>query len=291
VRTFPDDVGLVRVLRTFNVRPEALLGHGSEAWVYALDEERVIRVLHEGPTLDMVRASADLAASFARQNPPFALPQVLDFGQVDGRWYAIEQRLRGRSVVAELARLDRNGRRLLIEAYLQCSAQLGDLPLAAAEWWGDILRDPPVRAGRWREYLREKCERTLAAAGPDFTHIDADALVADLPDPEDRSFVHLDAFPGNILSDGTTITAVIDLGATTTAGDRRLDPLSSVVYLTSAITPTADDDDRAVARAWLRSAGLDQWLLPAERWLAAYWAFAVDDVHLHAWCRSVLLRA
>ena len=35
---FPDDDGLTTVLREFAVAPDALLGHGGEAWVYALDD-------------------------------------------------------------------------------------------------------------------------------------------------------------------------------------------------------------------------------------------------------------
>lgn len=47
VVTFPPDAGLVTVLDAFTVRPGALLGHGGEAWVYALDHDRVLRVLHD----------------------------------------------------------------------------------------------------------------------------------------------------------------------------------------------------------------------------------------------------
>jgi len=92
-----------------------------------------------------------------------------------------------------------------------------------------------------------------------------------------------------LVSDGQ-IEAVIDFGASTLAGDRRIDPLSSAVYLTApAITPTTAPGDAEVAHQWLRRSGLDQWLEPAQRWLAAFWVHAVNDVHLHQWCRDVLL--
>jgi hypothetical protein len=45
---FPSDSGLVAVALRFGVAPNALLGHGGEAWVYALDDERVLRVLRDG---------------------------------------------------------------------------------------------------------------------------------------------------------------------------------------------------------------------------------------------------
>jgi hypothetical protein len=74
------------------------------------------------------------------------------------------------------------------------------------------------------------------------------------------------------------------------AGDRRLDPVSAVVYLASpAISPTAIPADVDVAMSWLRAYGLHEWFEPAQRWLAAFWSFALDDPRLFEWCRAVLL--
>jgi aminoglycoside phosphotransferase (APT) family kinase protein len=102
--------------------------------------------------------------------------------------------------------------------------------------------------------------------------------------------VHLDAFAGNLLTDGRRITAVIDIGSTSVAGDRRLDPLSAVVYLVAPeITPGFGAGDVDVARSWLRAAGLQDWFDPARRWLAAFWSAAVDDPNVLGWCRGVLL--
>ena len=40
---FPPDAGLARMLESFGLPPEAMLGPGGEALVYALDEQRVVR--------------------------------------------------------------------------------------------------------------------------------------------------------------------------------------------------------------------------------------------------------
>ena len=42
------------------------------------------------------------------------------------------------------------------------------------------------------------------------------------------------------------------------------------------------------ADAWLRSQGLLELLQPVKRWLGAYWAFALDDPKIIAWCRLIL---
>jgi len=135
-----------------------------------------------------------------------------------------------------------------------------------------------------------RAAQSFAAAGPPWDQIDAGGLALDLPEPTRPEFVHLDAFAGNMLTDGAGITAVLDVGYTCLAGDRRLDPLAATVYLEPRppLFPFATARDQQIARAWLRSAGLLDLLQPARRWLAAYWAFAVDDAPMQEWCRSVL---
>src|SRR5262249_50063745 len=106
----------------------------------------------------------------------------------------------------------------------------------------------------------------------------------------DARFVHLDAFAGNMLTDGTAITAVLDFGATSIVGDRRFDPLATACYLIApSITPMATPADADVAIGWLRNAGLADRLDPCRRWLAAYWSFALDDAALVEWCAQILL--
>ena len=62
----------------------------------------------------------------------------------------------------------------------------------------------------------------------------------------------------------------------------------SIAYLAAEITPTAIDDDRAVAREWAAEHDLVDALAPAERWMACYWTAAPDDEHLQRWCTRIL---
>ena len=65
---------------------------------------------------------------------------------------------------------------------------------------------------------------------------------------------------------------------------------SAAAYLASPeITPVATSADVDVAMSWLRAAGLHELFEPAQRWLAAFWCFALDDPRVLGWCRSVLL--
>ena len=84
-----------------------------------------------------------------------------------------------------------------------------------------------MRSPTWRGYLEERVNRSLRRSTPAFRGVSAAALAAALPDAAEPAFVHLDAFAGNMLATGTTITAVIDIGLTSASGDARLDPVAA----------------------------------------------------------------
>jgi aminoglycoside phosphotransferase (APT) family kinase protein len=288
-----DDPGIKAVLEHLGVGAGDPLGHGGEAWVYALDDERVVRVvrvLHPGGTVDSVTRRKQLVDELARAPLAFALPDMLEVGEVDGRVFAIERRLRGRSLLDELRTADGPARQTLIEAHLDAAAALGDLHLEPRQGFGELVTDDAITTSTWRDYLEKRVAANLAASLPEFAAIDPIELAAPLPDTTDASFVHLDAFTGNMLTDGTRITAVLDIGWSAIAGDRRLDPVSAAVYLASpAITPVVRAGDIEVAMGWLRNARLDEYFEPMRRWLAGYWSFAFDDPNVLGFCRSVLL--
>jgi aminoglycoside phosphotransferase (APT) family kinase protein len=287
---FPTDPGVLSVLRAFGVADDQPLGWGGEAWVFALGDDRVLRVLHPGGRAEDIGTRQRLVDGLGVTGPPFALPQVLEIGEIAGRVFALERRLPGRSVLHTLESARGDQRRHLVESYLDTAAALGDLHLERRDSFGDLMGDDPITTSTWRRYLAERAAANLARSVPDLRSIDPGALADALPEPAGPAFVHLDAFAGNMLTDGRGITAVIDFGATSVAGDRRLDPLSAVVYLAAPeITPTATAVDIDVAMGWLRAADLDQWYDPARRWLAAFWSFALDDQSLLRWCRRVLL--
>jgi len=285
----PDDADLVSVMQAFDVSASDYLGHGGEAWVFALGDERVLRVLHAGSTVESVVRIADLVTELRRSSLPFALPEVLDAGDLDGRVYAIERRLPGHSLMLELSTANGSTRSGLIEAYLNAASVLGNLRLNERGYFGDLLADEPIRTSSWLEYLRARAVHNRSRSVPELAALDFNDDAFGLPEPEAGSFVHLDAFAGNMLTDGAVITAVIDVGVSSVVGDRRLDPLAAAVYLLAPdITPAVRESDEKVVHAWLHRAGLRDLLEPACMWLASYWSFAIDDPSVMRWCRTVL---
>ena len=284
------DPAIVRVLATFGIDADAPLGQGGEAIVYALDARHVIRINHAGtnPAVVANRSAllAELAQSVARV--PFAIPSVVATRVVAERIVTVETRLPGSPLSAVLKEARGEARATLVRTYLDAAARIGDLTIHRP-WYGDLLVEQPIRTHTFRAYLEQRAVRSLAAAGGAFATVDAGELASALPEPAEPTLVHLDAFPGNVLSDGSSITAVLDFSTVSLLGDRRLDPLTAAAYLYAAITPAATDADRAVAQSWLAEHYLAALEQPTRRWLAAFWSFALDDQPLHQWCRSILL--
>jgi len=286
----PEDPTVEPALAALGIESDAILGYGGEARVYALGTDRIARICHSTTLRESVDARTQLLAELAvgADRVPFAIPEVLETREVGGRIVCIERRLPGDVLTAALGRASGAGRIALVRAYLDASSRIADLGLERP-WFGELLQREPIRETSYREFLRVRAARSLAGAGQAFGAIDADALVAALPDTSERSLVHVDAFPGNMLAENGKVSAVLDFSVVSIMADRRLDPLASAVYLEPPITPTATADDLAVAREWLRERELDRWFDPARRWLAAFWSVARDDTKLHGWCTKVLL--
>lgn len=223
---------------------------------------------------------------------------MLEVHELAGRLVTVERRLDGVTVAEALGSATGDVRRRLVEAHLDAAAALADLPLLPRPWFGQLIGDDPVRSPTWAGFLEHRAAVSLAAsnigdgswAADVAGRLTAELLGAAPPGSDERCFVHLDAFAGNMMAAGGQVTAVLDFGPTCLAGGATwLDPLACAVYLGAPeITPTANAADLAVARAWLRDRGLDGPHDPLRRWLAAFWSFAVDDPKLHGWCRAVL---
>jgi hypothetical protein len=279
-----------KVLAALGIESGARLGFGGEATVFALNDERVARVHRPGTERATVEARAALLEELGQsaREVPFLIPSVLSIDAVEDALVTTERRLPGRALSQVLAESQGQARASLIHAYLEAAAAVGDLVIERP-WFGELLAPDPLRTRTFGEFLRERIRPSLSAAGEDFAAVDGDELAAALPEPDEGRIVHLDVFPGNMMSEGGVITAILDFSVVSLVGDRRLDPLLAAVYLAPQISPEASDEDRAVAREWLDARGLGELFVPVERWSAAYWSGAVDDGSLHNWCRSVLL--
>lgn len=278
----------------FGIDETALIGRGGEASVYVLDDDRVLRVPHVRVGPAVLDDRRRLLEHISSHDLPFATPEVLDHPVIDGRMVVVERRLPGDDALAVLARpgIDRA---ILVDDHLDVARRVAGIPCPTG-CFGEVWGGSTLQRASFTEWSVARLTTSLEAAGDRYRHIDpvavTEALLAALPEPEPTSplLVHLDAFLGNMLSERDRITALLDFGPMTIGGPAELDALVAIAYLASEITPTANDSDRACARAWAADAGLAGAVDPAERWIASYWTGALDDPHLARWCGRVLGR-
>ncbi|MCA9981176.1 MAG: phosphotransferase [Anaerolineales bacterium] len=277
-------------LTSFNLDQAELLGEGGESQVYALDEAHIVRIFREGASVQGVAERTKVLTEIAvgAVHLPFETPFVLEQGTLFGQIYTIEKRIPGTSLLTALATAQGSLRHNLIEQYMETAWQLGRINITRP-FFGEFGRHDAIQTSTWQAYLAERARLSLGASS--FANIDAGALATAVGEPSDPpAFVHLDYFAGNVMVDGDQLTAVIDFGYSSVIGDRRMNALVAAAHLvTPRITPTITTDDQAIAMAWLQERELIAYYKRGVPWLAAYWAFASDDVALYEWCRSVLM--
>lgn len=282
-----------KILERLGLAGATCLGRGGEATVYAVDADTVVRVPHTPlpPGFAAERAAFLREIESGASSVGFAVPSVLRVERVLDREVTYERRHAGVDVDRALAATDDPiVRRSIVRNLLEATAAIGDIHIRRPHV-GELLGLEPLRASTISAFLVRRLQRSLDRAGGQFAAIDAVEIVESLSIGEQPSLVHFDAFSGNVLVDGTTVTAVIDFGPSAALADRRLDPLLCAVYLDNAMTKHATDADRAVAQMWLDEHGLARWFEPARRFAAAFWSFAHEDIDLFEWCVDVLLRA
>ena len=260
----------------------AHLGRGGEADVYAIADDRVLRLCKPDASQAGFDARLDLLERMDGACGGVCVPRVLEHGRVEGQLFTIETRLGGVPMSQALGAA--TDRRALVRDYMEVAARLGEGQEARP--FGEIGREDPIRADRLRDYMERRVKASMAAGG---VGLDGEALAAPFEEPEQPGIVHLDYFPGNVMADGNRVTGVLDFGYSTIVGDPRFTPVLAAIYLSNRISPPAGAEDRAIAMEWLAERNLTSLVVPLRRWIAAYWSFCrEDDPKLAAEIRHVL---
>jgi aminoglycoside phosphotransferase (APT) family kinase protein len=286
------------VLRHFGVTPADRIGHGGDATVYALSGDRVLRVLHSATS--PIARIASFYDELSGQEPGFALPRVLEYGEIDGTAYSIDRLMPGRPLIDMLPELSDDRRRTALDSYLDAADAIGLLRIERP-LYGEILADPPLQRSTWTEFLLDRVDAALPkssgrlaadVAGFDDACATVRQRIAALPPQTERRLVHGDYFPGNVMmTDNLTVSGVLDFGTLTVMGDPAMDVVSALIFIEVVPAGNADDAAHLTARAVrTRGAGFPE-LLRAYR---AYYALRLapyaeaDDPRLYAWCVRTL---
>jgi aminoglycoside phosphotransferase (APT) family kinase protein len=270
------------------------IGHGGEARVYEMTAGRVLRVHHSPPAHPLSVLSA-LYDEMRTPALPFALPQIIEHGEVDGCEYSIDARIPGKPLIEVLLELRGDERRRALDAYLAAATMIASIEMRRP-YFGEIIRDGAIQTTAWREFLHARVERSVALMHDDL-RVDVPSFetalaethraLGALPEPA-HALVHGDYFPGNVLvGNDLTVTGVIDFGPLTVIGDPMMAVASAVIFLET--TRRAFDPEDA---AYLTQRLVDAHGEGAHEMLRAYRGFYAirlsnskpHDEHLYGWC-------
>ena len=228
------------VLRHFSLSQDDLLGFGGESRVYALDDERVLRVYERGADRGYVDRLREFYESLRSGDLPFEIPVVIEIAAHGSLLYALEARIKGSRMSDFLRTATGEERRRSLVSYVETSNRVQELPFESDDF-GELFLPESMRRPAWTEYLLARARDSVSRADaelardvPDLSDIVASwerdlALVSDVRTPR---LVHGDYFPGNVMvNERGQVIAVIDFSPMSLAGDPRLDLLCALIFI------------------------------------------------------------
>jgi len=301
-----DHAGEPELLATFGTSRDRLLGAGGESEVFALDEQRVLRLYrarHEAARQTSAQLRS-LYRSWTGAEIGIEVPLIIEVGELRGRTYSIDRRFSGRSFSPWLAQADQVERRPALLSFLEAAERLQQLPSPLTGFARLIGRDAPAQFDTLgdlahqmlvgpAERSRDRLLRDLptVAAVWDRLH---DDLAARTTTPV---LVHGDVCPPNAYlssgPNGPVVTGIGDFSPHTVNGDAMMDIAGAVSFL--ELEPYADAAADAV---WLEAAAVERHGPETSHWIDVYrrfYGFYFADAHaydpaLYGWCLRQLSR-
>jgi hypothetical protein len=268
------------ILAELQVSPSDLIGSGRRSLVYALDANRVLRILKVvGNVPDLTQLQAFLAEIDGRA--PIATPRIETIDPA-GR-YTIERRLPGTAMTTLLPSLKGMQRDDALTSFLTGTSVLDGIEFPDRPY-GQILGPAPIHTDTWTEYFRRSLNRALLRNGSviaaevgavEDLRGRALALLDPLEPRPRKTLVHGDYFPGNVLLDGLlAVCALVDFSGYTLVGDPLYDTITAPIFLEMA--PQATPADVEVARGFVERR-LGEAARPAARFYRVHAAFVMAD--------------
>jgi len=225
-----------KLLAEFGVSPDALVGRGSEAEVYALDEHTVLKLyagLERLAHFETLQRFYDELDTSACEIP---LPRILEIRPFDQLVALVETKLQGAPLEAVLTQVNEMNLHHVEDLYLDAVCALKTIKLSTPPKTYLLFDDngsSAVATQSFATYYATLVAAKLATVGEPFAvydpsfAVDAAALVAAIRTGPSVSLtvVHGDFFPGNVLvnAEATQVTGIIDFGSYTLFGDHLLD--------------------------------------------------------------------
>ena len=302
----PQVDGEAELLASFSTSRDQLLGSGGESEVFAIDDQRVLRLYRRphDPSDKTVEQIRQLLDSWDDASIGLDVPKIIQAGERAGHLYTVDRRFSGRCLSPWLAQAQIGERRQALSSYLDATQRLRHLPSTipgfarligpqAPQLFSslgellDYMLDGPVRT------CRAQLERDLPNVAQAWSRLHAD-LADRIVSP---ALVHGDVCPANTYidyrSDRWVVSGIGDFSPHTVNGDPTMDVAGAVIFL--ELEPYAD---AAADAAWLEALAVQQLGTDLRHWIDVYRrfygfyfsdSFGFDPV-LYAWCLRQLRR-
>ncbi|MEY9948380.1 aminoglycoside phosphotransferase family protein [Kitasatospora sp. GAS1066B] len=260
-----------KVLAAHGLTAANLLAAGTEARVYALSADRVLKIYADPDQRGALDTLADFYQRLDRASVPCALPLIQHIEQ-DGPLLAVtETRLPGNPMgdVLDLTAPESEA------TYLEAVTDLAGLRLTVPLGRRMLLthpQQPDAGPGDWNAFLAELLHRKLPAVLPELEQ-DVPGIQdlawrllerLDVPYAGPEGVIHGDLYPDNLLVSEGKVTAVIDFGTFTMIGDPLYDLAGACIYYRMY------DSDRAEVRSRLLQRASSALTSPRQQQLTDY---------------------
>jgi serine/threonine protein kinase len=231
------------LLERFQLSQVDFLGSGMEAEVYALNNDRVLKVYNDLPDVTKQEKLRGFYAGLKADRLSYELPYIHDILVENERLVTIEKRIQGSDMQSELPGMTYDEQTNMMETYLQANMALQSVQESSNFGGFTLFHDDRIVPGtihNWFDLLKEMVVLKQAELKPYFTrdvlnYEEKMKLVLEklaLGYEGDYSIIHGDFYPGNILiNEKHEVTGLIDFGMLTMYGDYLFDVATGWVCL------------------------------------------------------------
>jgi putative membrane protein len=226
------------------------------------------------------------------------VPNIIDVGQRNGRFFTVDRRFSGQCMSPWLPHANLDERRQALTSFLDATEQLHRLPSPVPGFARLIGEQAPRRFGSLGELLhsmlqervensRAQLEQDLPTVGQVWSRLHAD-LAQRVVAP---ALVHGDVCPPNtyitLQGERWQVTGIGDFSPHTVNGDPMMDVTGAVAFLELEPYPEAASDS-----AWLEALAVQRGGPEVSHWIDVYRRFygfyfsdsSQFDPALYAWC-------
>jgi Ser/Thr protein kinase RdoA (MazF antagonist) len=222
-----------RLLSRYSITRDSLVGVGTEAEVYNLDNERVLKLYQDVSRLEKLTLLRDLYSSLDGSAIPLALPYIYEISCEGDLLAVIERKIVGDPLSDLLPKLNGGDLEDAKRVYITSVVNLKEVKLTKPFNRRMLFDETGASAvDDWHEFLKRilesKLRRVEKHLREDVSNFDTkiSTLMSILSQPFGgrTTLIHGDFFPGNLLMISPKVpTGVIDFGMFTMFGDHLFD--------------------------------------------------------------------